>query len=117
MKIVTTYVAFDDEEFSNVEDCQRYENFHIDLIIEAEECYSFYDRDMNRIVFAYCHNIEEMLNEFCYAYDYCEYIVVNKEPSAPLINFMRHYFGYELPMEKGTWRWNNDFGGGEWKRV
>ena len=115
MKIVTTYVAFDDEEFSTMEDCQRYENFHIDLMIEAEECYSFYDKDMNRMVFAYCHNIEEMLNEFCHAYDNCEYIVVNKEPSAPLINFMWHYFGDELPMEEGTWRYV--LGSGEWKRV
>lgn len=115
MKIVTTYVAFDDEEFSTMEDCQRYENFHIDLMIEAEECYSFYDRDMNRIALAYCHNIEEMLSEFCYAYDYCEYIVVNKEPSAQLINFMRHYFGYELPMEEGTYRY--DWRSGKWKKV
>ena len=105
MKIVTTYVAFDDTEFNTVEECMAYENRHIDLMIEAEECYSFYYKDMNAMVLGYSHNIEEMLNEFCYAYDNCEYIVVNKEPSAPLINFMWRYLGYELPMEKGTWHY------------
>lgn len=115
MKIVTTYVAFDEEEFSTMEECIAHENFYMDLIIEAEECYSFYDRDMNKNVFAYCHNIEEMLNEFSYAYNACEYVMVSKEPSAPLINFIWRYYGYDMPVSEGTWRYN--YKNNKWERV
>lgn len=117
MKVVTTYIAFDDTEFNIVEECMAYENHYIDLMIEAEECYSFCDKNMNKTGFAYwyCHNIEEVLEDFSRAYDDCEYIRVIRKPSNALIGFIRHYFGYVMPEEEGLWEF--DFNKWVWKRV
>jgi len=115
MKIITTYVAFDDEEFSTMEACQAYENFHVGLMIEAEDCFSFFDVGMRQISLDYSHNIEEMLDVFVRAYDECSYIIVKKEPSDNLKRFIKDYEGLIPPVQEGFWHYNSTTS--EWERV
>lgn len=116
MKIVTTYVAFDDEEFSQMEDCLAYEQHYMDLMVEADECYAMYDKGMNLLPFMYAHNIEEALDEFCRQYNKCDYMIIKKAPSTDAVIFIRDYFGFEMPPRAcGLWHYN--FREGKWERV
>ena len=115
MKIITTYVAFDDEEFSTMEACQAYENFHMGLMIEAEDCFSFFDAGMHQISLNYSHNVEEMLDAFVRAYDECYYIIVKKKPSDNLERFIKDYEGLMPPVQEGFWRYN--YATSKWKKV
>ena len=115
MKIVTTYVAFDDEEFSTMEACQAYENFHMGLMIEAEGCFSFFDAGMHQILLDYSHNVEEMLDTFTRTYNECCYIIVKKKPSDNLQRFIKDYEGLILPVQEGFWHYN--YATYEWEKV
>jgi len=116
MKIVTTYVAFDDKEFDYEEECLAYEQYHMNLMIELNMCYVMYDKNMHPLSGLYAHNIEDALKEFEYTYEECNYILMKKVPSKELIHFIRYYFGYELPNEKaGIYYYN--FNEGRWHKI
>ena len=114
MKIITTYVAFDDEEFSTMEACQAYENFHMGLMIEAENCFSFFDAGMHQISLDYSYNIEEMLDTFIRAYNECFYIIIKKKPSNNLKRFIESE-GFIFPIQEGFWHYNSTTS--KWEKV
>lgn len=105
MKIVTTYIAFDDTEFGTEEGCLAYEQHYMDSFIEIDECYKFFDKDMNFLPLMYSHNVEEFCDEFDRAYNNCDYVRVNRIPSAKAFAIFWDYFGFDMPKEIGLWRY------------
>lgn len=116
MKIVTTYVAFDDKDFDSEETCLAYEQHYINLMIELSKCYTMYDKTMRPLPVLYTYNMEEMIKEFEYAYEECTYIIMKEIPSKESIDFIWNYYGYELPNgKKGMYHYN--FSRGRWEKV
>lgn len=105
MKIVTTYIAFDDTEFNTEEECLAYEQHDMDLCIEIDECYEFFDKDMNSLPLMYSHNIEEFCDEFDRAYNDCDYMRVNRIPSDEAATLLWNFFGFDMPEKIGLWRY------------
>ena len=75
MREITTYIAFDDKEFDNREECQEYEAKAYDLVYSIGEKYEFYDKDMNIILAPFASpNVEDWLTWLDNAYSDCVYI-------------------------------------------
>ena len=107
MKILTLYVAYDDTEFDSEAECRLYEQEASDLIDEALNVYTFYDRDKN-IIIPKCDSIEEYLEWFDMTTDDCEYIKVAADISRELHKFLYRNIGACVPEEKGFYKYNWD---------
>jgi len=75
MREITIYVAFDDKEFDDREECQEYEAKAYDLVYSIGEKYEFYDENMNIILAPFASpNVEDWLTWLDNAYSDCTYI-------------------------------------------
>lgn len=110
MKIVTTYIAFDDMEFGTKEECLEYENQARGYITEIKHCYTFYDKNMEIIPYGWSEDIIEELNCINVMYDNCECIKVNHEVSRETYTFLRYSEGILLPVDVGMYTYDD----GEW---
>ena len=118
MKEVITYVAFDDEEFDDKVECEKYEEAAYNKLVELSECYSFYDENMNLFVapVGYGSDVEMMCDWVDNAYNDCEYIRIKQRLPQEVMRLLYNYFGYIVPDEEcGLYRYNID--NDEWDKV
>ena len=110
MREVITYIAYDDTEFDNFEECEEYEGKAFDLLDEFFNAYEFFGKNGAHILI-FLNEIEQGLNAIKYAFDRCEKIRVKKTISHEAIELIDSYFGYELPRnELGLYEYN-------WKKL
>ena len=113
MKIITTYIAYDDKEFDNLSDCEVYENEAKKMVCEANNAYAFFDKDMNRLWPSTIMDIEEYLRWFDSVTDTCDYVRVRAIPSRELHKFIYRNVGACLPEHKVGW-FKYDYNKNEW---
>lgn len=115
MKAITTYVAFDDEEFSTAEECLAYEKKFSDAFSEILNAATFYDENGHEIVV----NAEtEDMNKFCDQMDDLTdrawKIKVNKPITYESNEQLVYLLGSGLPREVGYYEYDtNEW---EWKK-
>lgn len=110
MKAVTVYYAYDDTEFYDEDECRRYEQKALDLMVKAKEVFTFYNKDMNAMSWYVNDNVDDLLSEFENVYDHCEYIKVN-EYNEKVYKFIYNQIGLNLPDgDVGLYKydWNED---------
>lgn len=110
MKIVTTYIAFDDMEFDTEKECLEYENQARAYIAEIMRCYTFYNKNMEMMSYSCSDDIIEALDYIGNMYNDCEFIKVHEMPNREAHNFFRYCEGIILPEKIGTFKYDN----GEW---
>ena len=107
MKTLTLYIAYDDTEFTDEAECRAYEVKALNLINEAIDAYTFYDRDKNIIIPKF-DNIEEYLEWFDRTTDDCEYVRVEQDVSRELHKFLWRNIGACVPEGKGFYKYDWD---------
>ena len=112
MKIVTTYIAFDDTEFDTEKECLEYENRAVGYIAEILRCYTFYNENMDVMVYGWSNDIIETLECIEKMYDECECIKVHKTVSREAYEFLRNTEGIFLPVDVGMYTY--DYSTGKW---
>ena len=112
MKIITTYVAYDDKEFDTREACKSYECLAWQIIDKANDAYAFYDAHYDRIWPVY-KTIEDWINWFDTVTDTCDYVRVRAIPSRELHKFIYRIIGDCLPEHKIGW-FKYDYNTNEW---
>lgn len=117
MKIVTTYIAFDDTEFATKEECIEYEDRARNTLTLFTMAYKFYDNDMN-IIFINSLDIDSMADNVCAACDESSFIYYTpKYCTNDVKELNRIYLGFELPEsnEEGMYKYNwTSF---EWEKI
>ena len=114
MKVITTYVAYDDKEFDNPSDCKAYEDIAREWIDEANDTYRFFDKDMNRFWPPIDNeDIETWLKWFDAIVDTCDYVSINAIPSCELHKFIYRNIGACLPEHEIGW-FKYDYNTNEW---
>lgn len=96
MREVITYVAYDDKEFDNFEECEEYEGKAFDLLEEFFNAYDFFGKN-GEYIWIFLNGVEQGLHAIKYAFERCEKIRVKKIISHEVIELIDSYFGYELP--------------------
>lgn len=114
MKTMTLYIAYDDTEFTDENECRTYEEKAEDFLEELDYTYTFYDKD-NNIMFPTCDTIENYLTWFETTTDKCEYIRIYKNVSRELHKFLYQSIGSCIPEEKGFYKY--DWNKNEWVRA
>lgn len=104
MKTVITYIAFDGTRFSTQEKCIEYEADYINIMVEANECFEFYDGNMKLSTFL---DTKKMKDKLIRAYNRCFHILVKKEPSDKLKKFLKDNI-FIIPIQKGFWHYSFD---------
>ena len=112
MKIVTTYVAYDDTVFDTMEECREYEQYAWDMFMEIIENTVIYDDNHNIIIPPYLYTIEEAVIWYANAYDSFTSILVKDEISSSAYAWQTNYFGYIFPTAPGFYEY--DFFINEW---
>lgn len=111
MKIMTLYIAYDDTEFTDENECRIHELKAYEYINELMNTYTFYDKAKN-IIFPAYDSIEEFFQWFDSTIDKCEYIAVHKDLSREAHNFLWRNIGACVPEEKGFYKY--DWNKNEW---
>lgn len=96
MREIVTYVAYDDTEFDNREECEEYESEAFDLLSELFNAYDFWGKN-NQHICIFLNEVEQGFNTIKYAIDKCEKIRVKKPISSEVATLIDYYLGYELP--------------------
>ena len=113
MKIVTTYIAYDETAFDTMEECCEYEEYAWDMLIEIIENTTIYDDNHNLITPpSYLSTIEEVITWYADAYDRFTSILVKNEISSSAYAWQTNYFGYIFPTTPGFYEY--DFFINEW---
>ena len=99
MREIITYVAYDDTEFDNLEDCEEYESKAFDLLIEFFNAYDFFGKN-GEYIWIFLNEVEQGLYAIKYAFERCEKIRVKKIVSHEVRELIDSYFGYELPWDE-----------------
>lgn len=115
MREIITYVAYDDTEFDNLEECEEYESKAFDLLIEFFNAYDFFGKN-GEYIWIFLNEVEQGLYAIKYAFDRCEKIRVKKIISHEAMELIDSYFGYELPRD-GVGLYEYDWKELEWVKV
>lgn len=108
-----TYVAFDDTEFAEKTDCEKYENNALKNIVEFVEKISFLDSNKKEITFP-MFTIEDTLINIEYAWSECHYMRIKELLSPRCIGFFYDHIGLIYPTNKtGLFKYN--FNEGKWE--
>ena len=99
MRKVEHWIAWDDTEFDTELDCLLYEKHAVDMLMIVSECFSFYDKDMNRFDPPMGSNLDEWLTWFSNSGDCCAYVLVKEPLPQEVQKFMSREWGYYLPTE------------------
>ena len=114
MREVITYVAYDDTEFDNREECEKYEGRTFDLLDEIFNSYRFFMENKQEI-YIFLNNVEDGLYALDYAWNKSAYICVKREVSQEVKDFICNYLGYDMPDNKaGLYKYTDDYG---WVKV
>ena len=115
MKVITTYIAYDDKEFDTREACETYECLAWQIINKANDAYAFYDAHFNRIWPVY-NTIEDWINWFDAVTDHCEYMQIRVIPTSEVYKFIYQNIGFIGPKNmKGWFEYNYNIN--EWVKV
>ena len=95
MREVVTYVAYDDTEFDNREDCEAYEEEAFDLLTEIFNSYKFFVGNQEFLIFL--NDVEAGLCARSKAFEKCDKILVTKPLSFLAFDFADFRMGYVLP--------------------
>ena len=117
MKIITTYVAFDDEEFDTMEECVKYENEAMQLLIEIFDAYDFYNENHEKYNIPYIHNVEEGLDFFDWVTDRVVYVDYKKVLSDDAWNFIYNYNGASMPNQDEIGKYRYDYSKYRWVKI
>ena len=119
MREVKYYVAWDDSEFDNREECEEYESEAMDFLNEIFNIYLFFDEHFQEFDINLAEvneGIEEGLDIFQWVWDNCTLIRVKQMLSDEARKFIDCYFGYAMPPnELGMYEY--DFKKLEWVKV
>jgi len=121
MREVITYVAYDDTEFDNCEECATYEDKAYDLIYSIGEKYEFYDKNMNIILAPFASpNVEDWLTWLEDAYTNCTYIkrhdiLTTREAAIIDENLGCCMLNYDFNGDTGLFEYNHRTG--KWDKV
>ena len=96
MREVVTYIAYDDTEFDNLEECEEYEGKAFELLNEFFNAYDFF-RENGQCILIFLNEVEQGFNAIKYAYDKCGKIRVKKSVSNEVIELIDSYLGYDFP--------------------
>ncbi len=114
MREVITYVAYDNTEFDNREECEAYEGEAFDLLTEVFNSYKFFVGNQEFLIFL--NNIEAGLYALSKAFNKCDKILVTKPISDMALHFIDFQLGYVLPPnEHGMYKYDTDEF--EWVKV
>ena len=105
MKIMTLYIAYDDTEFTDENECRAYEEKARKHVNELIDTYTFYDKN-KYVIFPVCDSIEEYLQWFDSTTDYCEYIIVHKDLPQEAHKLLYQNIGSCVPEEKGFYKYD-----------
>lgn len=114
MREEVRYYAYDDTEFSDREECEKYEGHVYDILTGVSEKCSFFDKDMN--IFMPPNDspdIDDWLNFFDNAFNGCVFVHREANLTYEENSFMRFEFGYcinneDFNNEIGWFRWDRD---------
>lgn len=121
MRKVTSYVAYDDTEFTDRYECMEYEEEAINNLAEIDRCYVFYDKNMNPISApSIDDSVEDWLDWVSCGCDQCTYIQRKEQLPKETEDQIRKDVGYcilneDFDYELGMFKWdpNRD----EWVKV
>ena len=109
MKVVT-YVAYDDTEFSNEEDCLRYEQTVENTLKQLEGC-KFFDYNKKPLAFKCQNTLIKTLGDFDRVISTAFYAKIPYELDAVGMKDLESYTGcYMPPCEPGYYMANEDTG-------
>lgn len=123
MREVRYYVAWDDSEFENKEECLAYEEGAINKMKEVRDKYSFYDKDMNLFVAPDdSAGIDDWLDWVGRAANECVFIDRKDNLSDDTDDFIYYEFGYcinnsDFPEENYIGLFKYDGKKDEWVKV
>lgn len=108
MREVITYVAYDDTEFDNREECEKYEYEAYLILEEVFNSYRFF-RNNGQEICIFLNDIETGLHVLGQAFDKCDRILVTKPISDLALHFIDFQLGYVLPPnESGMYKYDTD---------
>lgn len=109
MREITTYVAYDDTEFNNREECEAYEDKAFDLLEEIFNAYDFF-KENGQEIFIFLNEVESGLKAFEWAWYNSVRIRVKHVLSNEAKDLIDYYFGcIQPPDEIGLYEydWKN----------
>lgn len=115
MKIVTTYIAYDESEFETMEECRAYEEYAWDMLMEILESVIISDDFSTVITPPDFYTLEEALDWFGNTFDHFTFIRVKTEIPSSAYAWQSNYFGYIFPQEVGFYGY--DFTTNEWIKL
>ena len=109
MKIITTYVAYDDEYFDTEAECRAHEKIAWDVIYDLVRCYDFLRESGEPLNISLRGDLDEVLNSFEKIYDTCYYICIHDMPQVDVNQFLMDLDGFPMPpMEVGKYEYNQE---------
>lgn len=121
MREVKYYVAWDDSEFLDRDECEAYEREALRHLRTVEACYAFYDKKGDRLFAPLTSDdIEDWMDWLCMAGDSAERILVSRQLPNDTAYFVREQVGYcILPEDFGneTGDFQYDWSQNEWIKV
>jgi len=117
MKIVTTYIAFDDTEFGTKEACLEYEEKARNTLTFFTMAYKFYDKEMN-ILFIDSTDIDFIADNICAAYNECSFVYYTPKYLTNDVKALnREYLGLELPDNDEEGMYKYDWTLCDWEKI
>lgn len=120
MREVKYYVAWDDSEFETKKECLEYERKAIATMATVDECYTFFDKNGERMMAPISDVIEDWLNWLSIAADQCKWIRVHRPISKTATKFINREWGYCIcpeDFESETGFFEYDYLKNEWVKV
>lgn len=111
----TVYIAYDDEEFEDINECIQHEQFAIDMMNDLIGCVTFLDEHGTIMSFTNEIEIDVRIDDFYHQWERCTYIVIKEDVPSSAVTFICNFCGIIMPEEKGKYYY--DFDAGEWKRC
>ena len=114
------YYAFDDKEFFDRDECERYEWQAIECMTAVNECYDFFDKSGNRFMPPPYDSAEDWMNWICDAAEHCDSIRVNHLLPKLADDFVLNKCGYYITSEdfnNETGLFKYDYLKDEWVKV
>lgn len=96
MREVKRYIAWDDSEFEDCDNCRQYELQAIEAMMSINDCYDFLNKDGDYYAAPdyRCEDVEKWINWLSNAVDACKYIKVRHTLPDNAVWFITREWGY-----------------------
>ena len=108
MRSQTVYIAYDDEEFEDINECIQHEQFAIDMMNELIGCVTFLDEHGTIMPFTNEIEIGARIDDFYHQWERCTYISIKEDVSSSAVTFICNFCGICMPEEKGDYYYDYD---------